>query len=77
MALILPYHETNIFVRVLQLIDLNLPSCSHWSWLKTLQIKGLHLPKGVLINHAVSDTAFLRFICDATLKTVQVSYLKY
>ncbi|XP_076364857.1 HEAT repeat-containing protein 1-like [Tachypleus tridentatus] len=36
-ACILPYHETRIFVRVIQLLNLN-DATSRWHWLKPLQV---------------------------------------
>lgn len=73
LALILPYHEANIFVRVLQLMDLQTVAMKPWSWLEPLQKNGMHLPKAVLINHAISDSSFLRFICKLTEKALKVS----
>ncbi|KAK6619287.1 hypothetical protein RUM44_003669 [Polyplax serrata] len=70
LALILPYHETKIFVKILQLINLNAPNAAQWKWLAKLKAEGVHLPKSVVINHALSDSSFLRFICDNTLKTI-------
>lgn len=50
-----------------------MPHCSHWEWLEKVRSQGVHLPKSVLVNHAISDSSFLRFICDTTLKTISVS----
>lgn len=72
MGLIIPYHETNIFVKILQLVDLRRPNCNHWAWLTEVRKQGLHLPKSVLINHAISNSNFLRFICHTTLQTIKV-----
>lgn len=67
LMLILPYHETNIFARTLQL--LNLKENDEWVWLKSLQRPGIHLPKLTLYNHAASSPYFIRFV-SKTIKMV-------
>lgn len=67
--LILPYHETNIFVRVLQLLDLKKPGDS-WHWLHSLQKPGIHLPKNTLYNRAASDPHFIQFITKFILTVI-------
>lgn len=63
LMLILPYHETNIFVRMLQLLDLK-DSNDRWNWLMPLQKPGIHLPKATLYNHAASNGYFIKFISN-------------
>lgn len=59
LMLILPYHETNIFVRALQLIKIHDES-DRFSWLKPLQKHGVRLTKSVLFNHAATNVQFLK-----------------
>ncbi|KAF2881660.1 hypothetical protein ILUMI_24517 [Ignelater luminosus] len=70
LMLILPYHETNIFVRALQLLNLREPN-DKWGWLKPLQKPGIHLPKQTLYNHAASDVYFLEFVSNFVLTTIK------
>uniref|UniRef100_A0A0A1XM81 HEAT repeat-containing protein 1 n=1 Tax=Zeugodacus cucurbitae TaxID=28588 RepID=A0A0A1XM81_ZEUCU len=70
LALALPYHETNAFILVLQVIRIK-QTDAEWSWLRPLQKPGVPVPKSVLINRAASDVAFLKFVCQATLDAVK------
>lgn len=69
MMLILPYHETKIFVRFIQLFKLSSTS-NRWNWLETVQKRGISLTKQVLHNQCVSNTSTLQFIAKTTLKYV-------
>ncbi|OWR49436.1 putative bap28 [Danaus plexippus plexippus] len=64
MVLILPYHETKIFIRFVQILDIK-PN-SRWNWLEPIQKKGIPLTKQVLHNQCVSNTATLQFIAKTT-----------
>lgn len=66
LMMILPYHETNLFVRALQLIKIRDES-DHLFWLKALQKPGVHLPKSALLNHAASNPQFLKFVTKFVL----------
>ncbi|BFF95075.1 HEAT repeat-containing protein 1 homolog [Drosophila madeirensis] len=70
MALILPYHETNIFVQILQTMRLR-EADAEWFWLRPLQRPGVPLAKTALINRAASNPAFLSFVCRSTRKAVK------
>lgn len=70
LMLVLPYHETNIFVRVLQLLNLRDPN-DKWHWLKPLQKPGLHLPKQTLFGHAASSPHFLEFVSKYVLGIIE------
>ena len=63
---ILPYHETNYFLRALQLIDFNASSLSKahrlWEWLAENQKQGVPLAASSLATHAFSDLSFLNFL---------------
>ncbi|XP_016963870.1 HEAT repeat-containing protein 1 homolog [Drosophila biarmipes] len=70
MALILPYHETKIFVMILQTMRLR-SSDADWYWLRPLQRPGVSLAKTTIINRASNNPAFLSFICQSTQKAVK------
>ncbi|KAJ6649895.1 HEAT repeat-containing protein 1 like [Pseudolycoriella hygida] len=63
-GLILPYHETSMFVKCLQTIPLT--ENSRWHWLIPIQKPGVALSKQTIINRAASDNAFLEFIAKTT-----------
>lgn len=69
MMLILPYHETKIFVRFVQLLDIK--NSKRWGWLRPIQKHGISLTKQVLHNQCVSNADTLQFIAKKTLKYVQ------
>lgn len=71
LMLILPYHETKIFVRLLQLVVVKGKS-NRWNWLRPIQKKGVPLAKQVLHNQCVSNPATLHFISKMVLKYVKV-----
>ncbi|KAK5850387.1 hypothetical protein PBY51_001271 [Eleginops maclovinus] len=66
----LPYHDTTVFVRVLQLLHLR-ESSSRWSWLLPLQKAGVPLSRGALVSHCCSDLSFMDFICSLVTKSIQ------
>lgn len=59
----LPYHETKLFARVVQLLNLKIPG-SKWQWLEPLQKNGSPLSKTTLIQKCASDMAFMNEICE-------------
>lgn len=70
LKLILPYHETNIFVRFLQILNVRNEN-DNWHWLRPLQKNGVHLAKLTLFNHAANDVGFLQFISEMTLQAIK------
>lgn len=70
MSLILPYHDTRIFVRVLQMIDVS-DASNRWHWLHPLQGPGVPLSKTALLNRCATDASFLNFICKMTSDTIK------
>lgn len=70
LMLILPYHETNLFVKALQLISIH-DENDRLVWLKALQKPGIHLPKVALLNHAAGDNYFLQFVSKFILEMVK------
>ena len=68
---ILPYHETNLFVRVLQLLSIKDPS-SKWNWLRPIQKAGVALSKTAFLQHCISDSSFLALICDMVTEAIKL-----
>uniref|UniRef100_A0A1A9WXC5 HEAT repeat-containing protein 1 n=1 Tax=Glossina brevipalpis TaxID=37001 RepID=A0A1A9WXC5_9MUSC len=69
-ALILPYHETNAFVKVIQTFRLR-RSDKIWHWLKPSQLAGLPLSKTAILNRAATEKGFLKFVCNSTADAVK------
>uniref|UniRef100_A0A3Q1INU8 HEAT repeat-containing protein 1 n=1 Tax=Anabas testudineus TaxID=64144 RepID=A0A3Q1INU8_ANATE len=70
LACALPYHDTNVFVRVLQLLKIK-DATSRWNWLHCLQKPGVPLSRGALITHCYTDLSFMDFICTMVTKSIQ------
>ncbi|XP_023805335.1 HEAT repeat-containing protein 1 [Oryzias latipes] len=70
LACALPYHDTNIFVRVLQLLNIREPT-NRWNWLHCLQKPGVPLSRGSLIMHICTDLSFMDFICSMVTRSIQ------
>lgn len=70
LACVLPYHDTKVFVRVLQLLNIK-EATNRWNWLHCLQKPGVPLSKGALITHCYSDLGFMDFICTLVTKAIQ------
>lgn len=71
MGLILPYHETNLFARMVQILPLN-NETDRWFWLKSVQKKSISLSKTNLLTRASSDSSFFKFVCNLPLQAIQV-----
>ncbi|XP_067928293.1 HEAT repeat-containing protein 1-like [Watersipora subatra] len=56
-----PYHDTNIFTRVLQMLDLSKAN-KKWHWLEPVQQHGTQLPIQTVATHAYKDEGFLNFV---------------
>uniref|UniRef100_A0A452FRY1 HEAT repeat-containing protein 1 n=1 Tax=Capra hircus TaxID=9925 RepID=A0A452FRY1_CAPHI len=69
-ACVLPYHETRIFVRVIQLLKIN-NSKHKWFWLLPIKQSGVPLAKGTLVTHCYKDLGFMDFICSLVTKSVK------
>ncbi|KAK0177360.1 hypothetical protein PV328_001422 [Microctonus aethiopoides] len=67
LMLILPYHETRMFVRALQLIDLTNKG-DKWLWLEPLQKSGVPLSSVTLVNRVASDNGLLKLLCTHVMK---------
>uniref|UniRef100_A0A8C5CL96 HEAT repeat-containing protein 1 n=1 Tax=Gadus morhua TaxID=8049 RepID=A0A8C5CL96_GADMO len=72
LACTLPYHETKIFSRVVQLLKISEPT-HRWHWLHALQVcrSGVPLARGTLITHCYKDLSFMDFICTMVTKAVE------
>ncbi|KAM9425995.1 HEAT repeat-containing protein 1 isoform 2-T2 [Pholidichthys leucotaenia] len=70
LACALPYHDTNVFVRLLQLLKIEDPT-NRWNWLHCLQKPGVPLSRGTLITHCYSDLSFMDFICSMVTHSIQ------
>ena len=68
---VLPFHETNLFARVLSTITLN-KQTEKWDWLSQTKRSGAPLPKSVLIQHCLSDYSFLAFICQMLPQAIDI-----
>nr|XP_033335070.1 HEAT repeat-containing protein 1 [Megalopta genalis]XP_033335071.1 HEAT repeat-containing protein 1 [Megalopta genalis] len=71
LLLILPYHETRMFVRALQLLNLS-DEADKWHWLKPLQEPGVPLASVTLINRLGSDNGLLKLICSHVVNATRV-----
>ncbi|XP_042312567.1 HEAT repeat-containing protein 1 [Sceloporus undulatus] len=67
---VLPYHETKLFVRVIQLLKISDPT-HKWHWLHPIQKPGVPLARGTLITHCYKDLGFIDFICKLVTKSVK------
>ncbi|XP_039869962.1 HEAT repeat-containing protein 1 isoform X2 [Simochromis diagramma] len=70
LACALPYHDTNVFVRVLQLLKIS-DATSRWNWLRGLQKPGVPLSRGTLIAHCYTDLSFMDFICSLVTRSIE------
>lgn len=71
MLLILPYHETTIFVKCLQTMNLD-GETDKWHWLNPVKKNGVPLSKQALLNRVASETQLLTFICDSIVYAVKL-----
>ncbi|KAM4828879.1 HEAT repeat-containing protein 1 [Thomomys bottae] len=69
-ACVLPYHETKIFVRVIQLLKINNPK-HKWFWLFPVKESGVPLARGTLVTHCYKDLGFMDLICSLVTKSVK------
>ncbi|XP_048392427.1 HEAT repeat-containing protein 1 isoform X2 [Stegostoma tigrinum] len=67
---ILPYHETKVFVRAIQLLNISCPT-HRWHWLMPIQKYGVPLARSTLITHCYKDLNFMDFICSLITKATK------
>ncbi|NXI50733.1 HEAT1 protein, partial [Chloroceryle aenea] len=68
---VLPYHETRLFVRVIQLLNIKSPT-HKWHWMDPIRKPGVPLARGTVITHCYKDLNFMDFICRLVAKSVKV-----
>ncbi|XP_010150075.1 PREDICTED: HEAT repeat-containing protein 1 [Eurypyga helias] len=68
---VLPYHETKLFVRVIQLLNIKSPT-NKWHWMDPIRKPGVPLARGTVITHCYKDLDFMDFICRLVAKSVKV-----
>ncbi|NXP79390.1 HEAT1 protein, partial [Ramphastos sulfuratus] len=68
---VLPYHETKLFVRVIQLLNIKSPT-HKWHWMDPIRKPGVPLARGTVITHCYKDLNFMDFICRLVAKSVKV-----
>eukprot|EP00850_Spirogloea_muscicola_P019056 SM000182S03946 [mRNA] locus=s182:129601:144135:- [translate_table: standard] len=61
MACILPYHETNLFVKIVQLLHLRK---TRWEFLEGCQRSGAAVPRSALVQRCTHDMAVLEAVCE-------------
>ena len=71
MECILPYYQTNLFARVVQLLPLK-DSSSSWHWLRPIQKAGSPLSQLTLVQHCVFTQPFLVFVCEMVPRSLKV-----
>ena len=71
MECVLPYYETKLFARMVQLLPLKNPT-SAWHWLLPIQKAGSPLSKLTLVQHCISVPSFLTFVCEMVPRCIKV-----
>lgn len=68
----LPYHDTHVFVQIVQLID---TGNSKWKFLDGVKVSGARLPREVVVKQCIQDMGILEAICNhaVTIKKRQPS----
>ena len=70
MAMILPFHGTLIFVKLVQLLRLD--SNKLFTWLELVKKSGRPLDRDSLVHRCHQDTALLDFICSTATQVVSL-----
>ncbi|KAJ0060565.1 hypothetical protein NL108_016020, partial [Boleophthalmus pectinirostris] len=69
-ACVLPFHDSKVFVRVIQLLQIQEPT-NRWHWLHCLQKPGVPLSRLTLVTHCHKDLSFMDFICNMVSNSIQ------
>eukprot|EP00850_Spirogloea_muscicola_P003773 SM000015S01273 [mRNA] locus=s15:967909:985221:- [translate_table: standard] len=72
MACILPYHETNLFVKIVQLLHLRK---TRWEFLEGCQRSGAAVPRSALVQRCTHDMAVLEAICELAKSAAELGAL--
>ena len=75
MMCILPYHESNMFIRAVQLLPLE-DTTGRWHWLKTVQKHGNKLDRVTLVKQCCKNMGLLRFITNIVTQFIQIHGVK-
>lgn len=67
----LPYHDTHVFVRIVQLVNLG---NSKWAFLDGVKSSGAPPPRSVLVQQCIRDTAVLETLCNYVTPTKEFSH---
>ncbi|KAI3778087.1 hypothetical protein L2E82_07103 [Cichorium intybus] len=62
----LPYHDTHVFVRVVQLLD---TGNGKWKFLEGVKISGAPPPRKVIVQQCIRDMGVLEALCNYALPT--------
>uniref|UniRef100_A0A3P9C595 HEAT repeat-containing protein 1 n=1 Tax=Maylandia zebra TaxID=106582 RepID=A0A3P9C595_9CICH len=71
LACALPYHDTNVFVRVLQLLKISDSDVKSFCLSLFVQKPGVPLSRGTLIAHCYTDLSFMDFICSLVTRSIE------
>ena len=72
MECILPFYETKVFARMLQLLPLKLDT-SPWHWLRPAQKSSSPLARLTLVRRCVVDPSFLHFVNELLPKSLEAN----
>ncbi len=72
LRLSLPYHDSNSFVRLLQILQIpqNDPM---WCWLIPMQGNSVPIPRQTILNRCLADVGFLGWICESVDRSLEVA----
>ncbi|KAM3340540.1 putative protein isoform X3 [Capsicum galapagoense] len=65
----LPYHDTHVFVRVVQLVD---TGNSKWKFLEGVKTSGAPLPRKVIVQQSMRDLGILEVLCNYVTNSKKV-----
>ncbi|CAL5366770.1 unnamed protein product [Camellia sinensis] len=65
----LPYHDTHIFVRIVQLLD---TGNSKWKFLDGVKASGAPLPRKVIVQQCICDMGVLEVFCNYASPTKKI-----
>ncbi|KAL5745887.1 hypothetical protein ACOSP7_027033 [Xanthoceras sorbifolium] len=57
----LPYHDTHVFVRIVQLLNLG---NNKWKFLEGVKVSGAPPPRTVIVQQCIRDTGVLEVLCN-------------
>lgn len=72
MECVLPYYQTRLFARMVQLLPLKDHALSRWQWLLPVKKTGSPLSKLTFTQHCLTDLSFLVFVCECVPASLSV-----